>query len=293
MFVKRIGAAYLGDDPVWMLSVDQRDPQWWGREAAFYESGLARRGWSDDCSPPECFGLDAREDEIDLWLEWVERVPLTSGEYGSAVKGLARWQAAQLDYDGPVLSHGWLAQHVSRRKLDNAVTLAHPGWAALLAAGLSKDARIWAQGRVVDTAHVAAAIRGFPELPTHHDFQGMNIGSSGSHITILDWATVGWGPVGHDVGNLVVDRSADGDVDPRELWSTLLGEYGNELRMSGIDIDQEVIERSAEASSAVRMGWLLDFLLDGTCGDDTSILMPLIPVANLLTEFAMSVANSS
>lgn len=113
MFVKRIGAAYLGDDPVWMLSVDQRDPQWWGREAAFYESGLARRGWSDDCSPPECFGLDAREDEIDLWLESVERVPLTSGEYGSAVKGLARWQAAQLEYG---LRAEWSMPRTSRQR---------------------------------------------------------------------------------------------------------------------------------------------------------------------------------
>jgi hypothetical protein len=128
VFVKRTGSAYLGRDPVWRLSLEEQDPQWWGREAAFYGSDLALAGWSDSCGPAECFAVDARSDEIDLWLEYVDTIPLPVSEYESAVQGLARWQVEHRQSDSPVLSRGWLAQHVSRRHLNNASTTKHDGW---------------------------------------------------------------------------------------------------------------------------------------------------------------------
>jgi hypothetical protein len=287
IFVKRTGRSYLGADPVWRLSVDDLDPQWWGREAAFYASDLARVGWGADCAPAVCLAIERRADEIDLWLEHVETVPLPLSRYETALRGLARWQAEFSDADDSVLSRGWLAQHVSRRRLDNAATARHPGWSRLLAAGLSERACRWAENRF-DSAAVAAALRALPQLPTHHDFHHMNLGSNGDRVVILDWATVGWGPVGHDAANLVIDRAAEGDVDPGELWSRLLGAYGDELRASGVDIDQAAILRSAAVSSTIRMGWLLDFLLTRVEAEDPSNLLPMIPVANFLADLVVA-----
>lgn len=287
IFVKRTGRSYLGADPVWQLSVDDRDPQWWGREAAFYASDLARFGWDVDCGPAECFAVERRADEIDLWLEYVDAVPLPVSRYETAVRGLARWQAGFADADDPALSTGWLVQHVARRRLDNAATAKHPGWRLLLEAGLSEDARRWAESRLDSTA--AAAVLGeLPQVPTHHDFHHMNLGANGDRVVILDWATVGWGPVGHDAANLVIDRAADGDVDPGELWSLLLAAYGDELRKSGLDLDPSVIARSAAVSVTIRMGWLLDFLLDRVETQGPSSLLPLLPVTNFLADLAVT-----
>src|SRR5690606_19814779 len=68
VWVKRTGPSYLGTFPVWSHRTDPGDPQWWGREAEFYDSELATTGWTEDVRPAWCH-VDDHDGCRDLWLE--------------------------------------------------------------------------------------------------------------------------------------------------------------------------------------------------------------------------------
>lgn len=284
LIVKRTGSEFLGGDPIWRLSVDDADPQWWGRESAFYRSNLGTGGWSDSCSAATCFAVDEGESGVDLWLEEVGSLPLPLSRYEDAVVGLATWQGHWKESTHSVLSRHWIAQHVGRRQLDNDLTLHRPGWALLFEAGLEREVRHWAAERITDPSGVRHVLDRFTQLPTHHDFHHMNLGLKSEQVVIIDWATVGWGPVGHDVGNLVIDRAAHGDTNVVDLWDTLLAAYNSQLTAVGLAIPDHELRRAAAISTTIRMGWVIDFLLNNAVEDRIADLAPLIPVVNFLAK---------
>lgn len=195
-WVKRTGASHLGTSQVWRCRSAPDDPQWWGREAAFYESDLATYGWPSGVRAARCYTVDDHDDCRDLWLESVD-IPANLHTYERAANGLARWQVANIDAKHSWLSDDWISSHVRRHGLDNEQTLAHPAWPAAIARGLDPVLREVVKARVTDPAEIRRRLRDFPQVLTHHDFHYRNVGTVGDEVVIIDWAFVGWGPIGH------------------------------------------------------------------------------------------------
>jgi hypothetical protein len=259
--VKRTGAAHLGGDPIWAGAADPADPQWWGREAAFYSSDLGITGWAVGCRAARCLAIDDHDDVEDLWLEDVGDIPLPREEYARVVQTLAGWQARHRGVDRPWLSHGWIPAHLRRRDLINSRTLADPRWSRLFEAGIPQSVHDAVRDRVTDPATITRLLDELPQLLTHYDFHHMNLGRVGDQIVIIDWATVGLGPVGHDVGFMLVDQGPElGDALPQD-WEQLVITYADALAHADSKINRAEVERSVAISNVLRHGWVIDHVL--------------------------------
>ena len=281
--VKRTGPGHLGGDPVWAGAVEAADPQWWGREAVFYTSDLATTGWTTGCRAARCLTIDDHDDVRDLWLENVD-IPLPGAEYRCAAQALAVWQAHHRGVDRPWLSHGWIPAHLKRRHLDNTRTLHDARWSRLFEAGIPQSVHDAVRDRVTDPTTTARLLDELPQLLTHYDFHHMNLGRVGEQIAIIDWATVGLGPVGHDVGFMLIDQGPTlGDALP-EVWQALIRTYAEALTDAGSKTPSVDVERSAAISNVLRHGWVIDHALDLSDRLSTETLATLRPLVVHLAE---------
>ena len=152
--------------------------------------------------------------------------------------------------------------HLKRRDLVNSRTLDDPRWSRLFEAGIQQPVHDAVRDRVTDPATIARLLGELPQLLTHHDFHHMNLGRVGDQIVIIDWATVGPGPVGHDVGFMLVDQGPElGDALPQE-WEQLVITYADALTDAGSKINRAEVERSVAISNVLRHGWVIDHVLD-------------------------------
>lgn len=282
VMVKRTGPGHLGGQHVWSLTRDPDHPQWWGREAAFYTSESARTGWPAGCRVPRCW-VDDHDGVRDLWMEAVDGVPASLELCDRAVRGLAHWQVATADRLPAWAAVNWIGEHVGRYQLDNDRTLAHPGWPALLERGLDPAARELVADRPTDPAEVRVRLAELPQLPTHHDFHNGNIGTDGTDVVIFDWAYLGAGPVGHDVGHLALTFDPPGAVDPVAAWHRLTDGYCRALAEAGWRGDPAVVRRSMALSNKIRFGRMIDQLLQaGDQLDEAALSMTSRTVALLI-----------
>jgi len=259
--VKRTGPGHLGGDPVWAGAVDSADPQWWGREAVFYQSDLAAAGWTDGCRAARCWAIDDHDDGRDLWLEDVADLPLLGEAYPRLVGALATWQVHHRGVDRPWLAHGWIPEHLRRRGLDNKRTLGDVRWSRLFEAGVPTSVQDAVRHRLTDPAAIGRLVDQLPQLLTHYDFHHMNLGRVADEIVIIDWATVGLGPVGHDVGVLLVDHATGLRDALPEQWEKLVATYAEALGAAGSQIPVAEVERSVAISTVLRHGWVIDYVL--------------------------------
>jgi aminoglycoside/choline kinase family phosphotransferase len=138
--------------------------------------------------------------------------------------------------------------------------------------------------RVTDPVRIERLLSELPQLLTHYDFHHMNLGRVGDQIVIIDWATVGVGPVGHDVGVLLVDQGTTlGGALPEE-WQQLVTTYADALRNAGSTIATAEVERSAAISNVLRHGWVIDYVLDLSDRLSTEELAALGPLLHHLAE---------
>src|SRR5690606_18457854 len=111
--------------------------------------------------------------------------------------------------DLPWLSRRWLRQYVDSADAPGPIPWDHPlaarAWPEALRTAL---ARLWdARDRLLDAADA------LPRTLCHLDVWPMNLIDEGDRIVVLDWAFVGDGAVGEDIGNLIPDAVADGWID--------------------------------------------------------------------------------
>lgn len=259
-WVKRTGAGYLGDSPVWRCRFAPDDPQWWGREAEFYGSDLATSGWSPEVRAAHCYAIDDHDECRDLWLESVD-TPASLPIYAKAAAGLAGWQVAHIDSRHRWLSTDWIPHHIRRHELDNDRTLSHPGWPSAISRGLDPALREIVKARITDPMEIQRSLREFPQVLTHYDFHHCNIGTVGDEVVIIDWAFVGWGPIGHDVGHLALDLTVTVEP-PDETWHTMQTAYCDGLKSAGWTGDLELVKRSMAVSNHLRLSWNIDHVLN-------------------------------
>lgn len=260
VIVKRTGPAHLGTFPVWRLRPDSSDPQWWGREADFYSSELATTGWTDDVHAARCY-VDDHDGCRDLWIEELLGIPTSLDVCRRAAAGLAHWQVANLNVDRPDLPSDWISKHIARQGLDNECTLAHPAWPSAIERGLNPGLRDLVRARITDPAEVDDLLSGFPQMLTNYDFHNGNIGTVGDRVALIDWAYLGWGPVGHDVGHLAMTLEPPGMTNAAEAWRVMQSTYCEALAAAGWSGDVDSVQRSMALSNQIRLGWWIDTLL--------------------------------
>lgn len=203
-----------------------RDPghwAYWRREPLAYASGILPSG--PGLAAPRCHGV----------VDDVAYLADVSGDTESAdvaAHRLATWQATTT---APDLE--WLAEH----QLSQRVSASHLDWSQVDA-----DPRMAALWRQRD--ELLAGLERIPRVLVHGDFSVGNLIALDDATTIvLDWATLGTGPVGADLASLALSTLSD------PLNAYLAGANGT--------FDRRAVEFGYRATLALtgagRVHWLL------------------------------------
>ena len=109
-----------------------------------------------------------------------------------------------------------------------------------------------------------SVLESLPRTLCHLDFWTKNLIATDDGVVLLDWAFVGDGALGEDIGNLVPDAAFDFFVEPDQLpqlRAATLDAYVGGLRDAGWHGDPRIIEL-AMAASAVKYDWLTPLMLE-------------------------------
>lgn len=201
-------------------STNPRHWAYWRRELLAYEYGIPS---SHGISAPTCLGI---VDDV-LYIEDVRGVRESAAV---AARRLGQWQAHATIPDAEWLSGHQLAQRIAASNLKWS-----PGHHELKA--------IWDQ-----RDELLAELESVPRVLVHGDFSGGHIVSVGTRTVVLDWGTMGIGPVGADLAHLALGVQKD-----------LLGDY-----LAGLDgrFGPELVRRgyrvTLQLTGVSRIHWMIE-----------------------------------
>lgn len=291
------------DPSAWPTSDAPDYFNYWRREVEAYGSGFAHSAYAEaGIRAPRLLAADAREDGcVELWLEDVagpsgfdlpfERLGRFSYELGV---GQARWAGrvpppAEL----PWLSRRWLAQYASQGP-HAEVAVAEADWD-------NPALRVWPERALrslrrlwESRASVLEVAQSFPRTLCHLDLWPANliVDADGTSV-LIDWAFVGEGAIGEDLGNLIVDSVTDGLIDMAllpELADVLTDGYLKGLTDGGWDGSADGARAASAACGAAKYAWLGAAIVAGAAGgSDPAELSRLAPLIGTLAHWADSV----
>ncbi|WP_433875157.1 phosphotransferase family protein [Sinomonas atrocyanea] len=234
------------------------------REFAAYPSGLL-----DDLAPrvrpPRLYGSHAGDDgKLVLWLEEVVHDgarPLdatsllaAAQDLGAMAGGWHRRVPAE-----PWLFTGWIDRHSQPEAVPAGLaTLSadsrevHALLGTRLAAG---RALVAAQPRVRDI------LESLPQTLCHHDAVGANLFVSSGTTVLIDWESVGPGPVGADLASLLFSSVRRGDAMVSVVAAVLesaVSAYTASAREEDPSISRSDIRRGFDAAVALRWKLIAD-----------------------------------
>jgi hypothetical protein len=274
------GAARLGDgaQTAWSLVLkvvrspagladDALGP---AREVLAYGSGLLDA--LDGVRAPQCYGIDDPGDGYArLWLEDLGDQPADGwslDDYRTAARAFGRLAGAAAA-GRPLPAHGWLDRagvRAARAQEDRQFARLpavrdHP----LVRRGVPDDllARQVALRAARDP--LDAALVRLPQTLCHHDATTRNVvvrrrADGAAETVAFDWAMVGVGPLGRDLGQLVPSGVHRRDVDPQrlpEVDAAAFPAYLGGLRAAGWDGDAALARFGYCACGAIRYGLTL------------------------------------
>jgi hypothetical protein len=257
----------------WSASDEPSHWNYWCREALFYRSALTGVLAEGGISAPNSIAvLERSHDEIAVWIEDVagKRGDLWDLEdHCAAARALGRANAIAHNFversNTPWLSRRFLRSYsdkpVNSVLLEDDQVWDHP----LVSECLGPEVR--ESGRLLAASH-ERLVRVMEQLPStlcHLDFWPMNlIRRHTGAIVALDWAFVGEGAIGEDLGNHVPDSAFDLFV-PANALPTLdqatFSAFVEGLTEAGWQGDPR-LARLGVCASAVKYVWLLPLMLD-------------------------------
>jgi hypothetical protein len=236
------------------------------RESLAYTSGLLHglRG----LRTPRCFGVMERPSAC-AWL-WLEDIVDEIGRewpaerYSLAARHLAQFNAAYPASRGD-LSHAWLSRSPLRNivsEVSGAVErvfdmLGNP----FVAQAISPVSAAALVALLRDSAAWLDALDRVPQALCHWDAHRANLFSrtaedGGIETVAIDWAGVGWGPIGSDLSRLLSTTvnffGMHVDTLPA-LDAALFEQYLEGLRESGWEGDHRIVRFGYTATSAIRL----------------------------------------
>jgi len=236
--VKRLTAPLPGDPGE--LS-DERHFAYWRRPADVALSGLLAR--SRGLRPPVRSHVVEDDEGITITEDWVE---------DAAVNGLFAAHALGRFAGTEVTDPGWLARDQLRDRLRR--TERRGGWRTLSRTTVADVAEhFWSRREVY-----LGRLDELPQVLQHGDPTPANLpGREGDDVVAIDWACLGTGPVGADLGYYLL--SAREDYEPlRDAY--LLGLPDGAATVEQVDLGARV---TAVFHALTRADWALARVADG------------------------------
>jgi Phosphotransferase enzyme family len=244
---------------------------YWAREMLAYRSELTSSFADAGLRAPRCLGVDIGNDDAVLAIEYVDGEPAEHwgiSTYADAARCLG---AGQARFAGKAHQHEWLSSDFIRtystekpvrwELLDSDAAWNQP----LVAENFPDSLREAATTLHAKREDLYALINSCPRTLCHLDFWTKNlIRERNGGFVLLDWAFLGDGAVGEDIGNLVPDAAFDHFIEPDQLptlRAAVLAAYLDGLRSGGWDGDAVRVE-IAMAASAIKYDWLTVLMLE-------------------------------
>jgi Phosphotransferase enzyme family len=255
--VLKIARPGVADGP-WGTSDEPTHWNYWKREYLAYSTGFAASAYqSGSVLAPSLLDSAALADGgIAFRLAYVDGTPggaWTVARYRDLAVRLGVAQAGWLGVTPgyPWLSRWWLRQYLERREIRADVPWDHP----VIAAAWPEPVRIALARLAASWPTMLAAVEALPRTLAHLDVWPANLIWAAGGPTLLDWAFVGAGSVGEDIGNLVIDSVADGHIDVAlwpELVSTVTDGYVEGLAGA---VPADVVVGGIKASACAKYAW--------------------------------------
>ncbi|ONI69548.1 hypothetical protein BWI15_23555 [Kribbella sp. ALI-6-A] len=208
---------------------EPRHHAYWRRQALVGESGLLEH--TPGLRAPETLAVEEDGEGLLLWMRWVE--PVASDDLVLAA-ALGRFAAAA------VPEQPWGARDILRVRLETVAR--RGGWSPL--DGVVDGSLLAALKSLWDRREsLLAELAALPHVPTHGDAHPVNlIGRAGDDVVAIDWEQFGHGPLGFDLGYLLLASSRSLDE--------LVGAFGDpSVRRGAVLV--------AAYTAASRAAWLL------------------------------------
>ncbi|MEV0272970.1 hypothetical protein AB0H43_29680 [Hamadaea sp. NPDC050747] len=257
-------------NPAWPTSDDPAHWNYYRREPFAYRSGISSAYGDFGVAAPTLISSSDRPDgSVALWLDVVTGTPGTSWQPADFQAFAERLGAAQASFVGrvppmPWLSRGWLRSYVERTPIwaRYEVDWDHPLAQVWPAAVRQRLAALWS-ARLSQVDRTVAA----PRTLAHLDVWIMNLFSSPTGFTLLDWAFVGEGGIGEDPANLIVDSVTDGYLPVSQLPdidAAVTAGYVAGLQAGGYPGSLADVPSYIRAYGAAKYSWLAPAVL-GRC----------------------------
>ncbi len=249
----------------------------WEREVRAYEHGLVDAYSEDGIRGPRCIAIDRTPDGINLWLEDVDGVPgerWRLSQYAEAAEALgaaqARFTDPTLRPSFPWLSRNFLGDYSREKPVDWSLLTSDQAWSRPLVRDNVPGELRRATNFLHDSRDALDAIaHRLPRTLCHLDFWSKNLFADAQGMVLIDWAFVGDGALGEDIGNLVLDAVFDHFVPAAqlaELHTLVFDAYLRGLRHGDWHGDERIV-RLGMYSLAVKYDWLTPFMLAGATAD--------------------------
>ncbi|QLE39633.1 hypothetical protein FD723_03425 [Nostoc sp. C052] len=259
-------------------SQDPTHWNYWQREALIYTSGILDN-LTGDLVAPRCYAITKPSaNVIWLWLEDIQGIPGTAWpleRFGVAARHLGYLQGSYVI--APSLpSEPWLSRNWHRVWVSNIDPTALEGWrepATWQHPLLKEIFSTTIADRVLDLWSdrqiLLDAVDKAPRTLCHFDISPNNLfaryNAHGDDQTVLiDWSFVGYGVLGEDIVNLVLDSIFLLFVDGSSLIpleKIVLEGYLAGLRSAGWNGDERVVRFTYSAIAAVHFGLIAGRLL--------------------------------
>lgn len=261
-----------GGDGRWRAGGEVDHWFYWRREASAYGSGLLD-SLVGGLRAPECYGVFDRSDRaVDIWLQDVTGMPARQWNverYAEAARqlGIAQGTIARTGLpDQPWLSRHWLRDYLAIRRHDGDILADDHAWehpivrAFLPRQDVDRARRLWA-----NQSRNLGRVESFPHTLCHFDVHPDNLYDVDGRTVIIDWAFVGIGSLGEDIGALVPDCVTDFHLPPAELPEffdlAALG-YADGLRSAGTKITNDQVRRMVATAAITKYAWIIPALLE-------------------------------
>ena len=254
-------------------AADSRRWNYWAREGLAYQYRLVEVYEPGGIVGPELLAGHFADDLIVLLLEHVEGLPgeqwkvadyaTASRSLGCAHGHLLTSEEALPNYNW--LSNGFLRQYSSAKPVDWSLLYSNEAWSQPLIERnfppKLREAAVWLYTARDRLFEIASSL---PRVLCHLDFWTKNlILRPEGRIALIDWAFVGDGAIGEDVGNLIPDAAFDHFVDAEllsELEAVVRNAYLEGLANGGWNGDPRLAELGLYAA-AVKYDWLTPAML--------------------------------
>lgn len=269
--VKRLQLSDSGNDR-WRAGADPGHWFYWRREALAYDSGVLGL-WTGGIRPPSCYGVFDRDDgTVDIWLEDVSGSSARDWDtdrFAEAARQLGVAQGAVAHVGPPAepwFSRNWLRQYLEIRGNDGDILWDDSAWDhPIVRANMPRENAGRARALWNGLSGYLHRVEALPRTLCHFDLHPDNLYDVGNETVLIDWAFVGIGGLGEDIGALVPDCVTDFHFPPSELpdlFELMTHNYANGLRSAGIKITDDEVRRMVAVAVIAKYAWIIPALLE-------------------------------